>query len=339
MGSFAPTDRAVVTGGLGFIGSHLVERLLTEGGEVVVIDNETTGRRSNLKGVEGHPKLTVVKADVSEPETYARHFQGAKGLFHVAALADIVPSIQRPMDYYRANVTGTAAVMECARHAGVKRVVYIASSSCYGIPDTFPTPETAAIRPEYPYALTKNLGEQIALHWGKLYGMGVVCPRLFNVYGPRARTTGTYGAVFGVFLAQKLAGKPLTIVGDGTQTRDFTFVTDVVDAIVRAARSEVSGQSFNVGSGGSYSVNRLAELIGGPKVNIPKRPGEPDCTFADISRIHTLLGWKPSISFEEGVKRVIARIEDWRDAPVWTPDAIAAATQDWFKYLSPSKER
>jgi UDP-glucose 4-epimerase len=338
MGTHTASDRAVVTGGLGFIGSHLVERLLSEGGEVVVIDNETTGRRSNLKHLEGNPKLTIVKADVAEPETYAKHFKDAKALFHVAALADIVPSIQRPMDYYRANVTGTAAVMECARHAGVKRVVYIASSSCYGIPDVFPTPETSAIRPEYPYALTKNLGEQIALHWGKLYGMGVVCPRLFNVYGPRARTTGTYGAVFGVFLAQKLAGKPLTIVGDGKQTRDFTFVTDVVDAIVRAARSEVSGEYFNVGSGGTYSVNRLAELIGGPKTNIPKRPGEPDCTFADISKIKRLLGWTPSISFEEGVKRVIARIEDWRDAPVWTPESIANATQDWFKYLSP-KER
>lgn len=339
MGSLSPKDRVVVTGGLGFIGSHLVERLLSEGGEVVVIDNETTGRRSNLKESEGNPRLTIVKADVAEPESYARHFKDARGLFHVAALADIVPSIQRPMDYYRANVTGTAAVLECARHAGVKRVVYIASSSCYGIPDVFPTPETSPIKPEYPYALTKNLGEQIALHWGKLYDMGVVCPRLFNVYGPRARTTGTYGAVFGVFLAQKLAGKPLTIVGDGTQTRDFTFVTDVVDAIVRAARSEVSGESFNVGSGGTYPVNRLAELIGGPKVHIPKRPGEPDCTSADITKIKKLLGWTPSISFEEGVRRVIARIEDWRDAPVWTPDSIAAATQDWFKYLSPSKER
>lgn len=335
MGSFSRTDRAVVTGGLGFIGSHLVERLLADGGEVVVLDNETTGRRSNLKAVEGHPKLTIVKADVAEPATYARHFEGAKGLFHVAALADIVPSIQRPMDYYRSNVTGTASVMECARHAGVKRVVYIASSSCYGIPDQFPTPETASIRPEYPYALTKNLGEQIALHWGKLYGMGVVCPRLFNVFGPRARTTGTYGAVFGVFLAQKLAGKPLTIVGDGSQTRDFTYVSDVVDALVLAARSDVSQAVLNVGSGGTYSVKHLAGLIGGPSVNIPKRPGEPDCTFADIRRIQAELGWAPKVKFEEGVRRILERIDDFRDAPVWTPESIATATQDWFRYLSP----
>jgi UDP-glucose 4-epimerase len=334
MGVYSASDRALVTGGLGFIGSHLVERLLADGGEVVVVDNQSTGRLSNLRAVEGHPRLKIVRADVADPASYQEHFEGVRALFHVAALADIVPSIQRPMEYYRSNVTGTAAVMECARHAGVRRVVYIASSSCYGIPDRFPTPESSAIRPEYPYALTKNLGEQIALHWGKLYGMGVVCPRLFNVYGPRARTTGTYGAVFGVFLAQKLAGKPLTIVGDGTQTRDFTYVLDVVEALVRAARSDVSGRAFNVGSGGTYSVNRLAQLIGGPTVNIPKRPGEPDCTFADISLIRELLGWTPSIPFEEGVRRIMERIEDWRDAPVWTPDSIAVATKDWFRFLS-----
>jgi UDP-glucose 4-epimerase len=330
----AHSDRALVTGGLGFIGSHLVERLLADGAEVIVVDNLSTGRRSNLRAVEGSPRLEIVQADVADPDSYRHHFSGVRTLFHAAALADIVPSIQKPMDYYRSNVTGTAAVMECARNAGVRRVVYVASSSCYGIPDAFPTPETSPIRPEYPYALTKTLGEQIALHWGKLYGMGVVSLRLFNVYGPRARTSGTYGAVFGVFLAQKLAGKPLTIVGEGTQTRDFTYVLDVVEALVRAARSDLSGRALNVGSGGSYSVNRLAELIGGPRVNIPRRPAEPDCTFADISAIREALGWSPSISFEEGVRRVLEGIDEWRDAPVWTPESIAAATEDWFRFLS-----
>ena len=338
MSAYARSDRAVVTGGLGFIGSHLVERLLADGGEVVVLDNLSTGKRSNLKAAERNPRLRIIQADVAEVETIRPHFDDAKAVFHLAALADIVPSIQKPLEYYRSNVTGTVSVMEAARHAGVRRVVYVASSSCYGIPDTFPTSEAAPIRPEYPYALTKNLGEQIALHWGKLYGMEVICPRLFNVFGPRARTSGTYGAVFGVFLAQKLAGKPLTIVGDGTQTRDFTYVTDVVEALVLASRSGVSGQVFNVGSGGTYSVNQLADLIGGPKVNIPKRPGEPDCTFADISRIRSVLGWSPSVPFKEGVRRIMERIEDWRDAPVWTPDSIADATKDWFKYLSPSEK-
>jgi UDP-glucose 4-epimerase len=163
----------------------------------------------------------------------------------------------------------------------------------------------------------------------------VVTLRLFNVYGPRARTSGTYGAVFGTFLAQKLAGQPYTVVGDGQQTRDFTYVTDVVDAFVRAAASDLSGETFNVGSGGTYSINELVKQLGGPVVYIPKRPGEPDCTFADTTRIRTLLGWKPQVSFEEGVKQMLTHIELWRHAPVWTPETIAQATADWFRYLGP----
>jgi len=329
-------SRAIVTGGLGFIGSHLVDRLIADGTQVTVLDNASTGRPSNLQQLRDDPALKVVMLDVSQAELLPPHFAGVDTVYHLAALADIVPSIQRPMDYYRANVAGTIGVLEAARGAGVKRFVYAASSSCYGLAEIVPTPETAPIRPEYPYALTKNIGEQIALHWGKLYGLGVVALRFFNVFGPRSRTSGTYGAVFGVFLAQKLAGKPLTIVGDGKQTRDFTFVTDIADAMVKAARSDVKNEIFNVGSGGTYSVNRLVELIGGPSTHIPKRPGEPDCTFADISKIRRVLGWSPSVPFEEGVRRVLARIDDWRDAPVWTPESISVATQDWFRYLSPS---
>ncbi len=255
-------------------------------------------------------------------------------MFHLAALAAIVPSIEHPMDYYQANVTGTIATLEAARAAGVRRFVYAASSSCYGIPDEYPTPETAPARPQYPYALTKYLGEQIVLHWSKLYGIGAVAMRLFNVYGPRARTNNTYGAVFGVFLAQKLAGNPLTIVGDGAQTRDFTYVTDVADALVRAASSDVTDEALNVGSGGTYSVNDLAELIGGPRVHIPKRPGEPDCTYADLSKIRHVLGWEPHISFEEGVRLTLEHIDDWATAPVWTPESIEESTKGWFHYLS-----
>jgi UDP-glucose 4-epimerase len=161
----------------------------------------------------------------------------------------------------------------------------------------------------------------------------VVSLRLFNVYGPRSRTSGTYGAVFGVFLAQKLAGKPFTVVGDGTQTRDFTFVSDVVEAFVKAADSTVSGEIFNVGSGGTYSVNRLVELLNGPITHLPKRPGEPDCTLADITRIKKSLGWKPKVSFEEGVRIMLDHIDYWRQAPIWTPQTIAEATKEWFAYL------
>jgi UDP-glucose 4-epimerase len=190
----------------------------------------------------------------------------------------------------------------------------------------------------YPYALTKYLGEQYALHWHQVYKLPSISLRLFNVYGPRSRTSGTYGAVFGVFLAQKLAGKPFTVVGDGTQTRDFTFVTDVVDAFVRAAESNLEGEVFNVGSDNTYSVNRLVSLLGGDVVYVPQRPGEPDCTFADISKIKRMLGWRPRVSFEEGVRIMLENIELWREAPVWEKSSIAEATRDWFTYLGDSSE-
>lgn len=325
--------RALVTGGMGFIGSHLVEKLLQEDFAVTVIDNLSTGRRSNLEHLDGS-RISFVEADVANLETIRPYFSGIDCVFHLAALADIVPSIQNPISYHHSNVTGTASVLEAARLAGVGQVIYTASSSCYGIPDVIPTPETASIRPEYPYALTKNLGEQIALHWGKVYKMRVNSLRLFNVYGPRSRTAGTYGAVFGIFLAQKIAGQPLTIVGDGTQTRDFTYVTDVANAFAALADSRASGEIFNVGSGGTVSVNRLAELLGGHATHIPKRPGEPDCTFADITKIRRTLGWQPQVAIEDGVARMLERIDDWRDAPVWTPDSIHEATREWFTYLS-----
>jgi len=323
----------LVTGGLGFIGSHLVEALLNQGHRVLVLDNESTGRKENLANHLNNPHLQIIIEDIANLEKIKTHFKGADWVFHLAALADIVPSVQRPLDYHHANVDGTISVLEAARSAGVKRFLYAASSSCYGIPDQYPTPETAEIRPEYPYALTKNIGEQYVLHWGKIYDLPVVALRLFNVYGPRSRTSGTYGAVFGVFLAQKLAGKPFTVVGDGTQTRDFTFVTDVAAAFIAAAESELKDTVMNVGSGNTYSVNRLVELLGGEVIYIPKRPGEPDCTFADTAKIRSLMNWRPRVSFEEGVKQMLANIDYWRQAPVWTPDSINGATQDWFKYL------
>lgn len=331
--------KSLVTGGAGFIGSHIVDRLLKEGHEVIVIDNFSTGRPQNLEHHKGNFRLTLIRQDITDLDTLKPHFEGVDFVFHMAALADIVPSIVNPVEYYRSNVLGTMNVLECARAAQVKKFLYTASSSCYGLADVAPTPETAAIRPEYPYALTKNLGEQTALHWHKVYGMPVIALRLFNVYGTRSRTSGTYGAVFGVFLAQKLAGKPFTVVGDGTQTRDFTYVTDVADAFFTASRSNLSGEVMNVGSGGTYSVNRLVELLGGPVTYIPKRPGEPDCTFADTSKIRNLLNWKPQVSLEQGVAEILKNIDYWRAAPVWTPESIDKATKDWFKYLGKEPSR
>jgi len=328
--------RVVVTGGAGFIGSHLVDRLVEDGHDVTVVDNLRTGRRNNLEGALRSGHATLVQLDIAASTVeMTQLFRDCSAVFHLAGLADIVPSIERPDDYFRANVDGTFAVVEAARGAGVPRIVYAASSSCYGIPDVYPTPESAELRPQYPYALTKLLGEQIVLHWGQVYGMAATSLRLFNVYGPRARTSGTYGAVFGVFLAQKLAGKPFTVVGDGTQTRDFTFVSDVVEAFVAGAGSErESGvRIYNVGSGKTQSVNRLVELLGGEIERIPKRPGEPDCTFADVSRITRELHWAPRVSFEVGVGRMLEAIESWRDAPVWDAASIEKATRTWFDRL------
>ena len=322
---------AIVTGGAGFIGSHLVDALLAENISVRVIDNYSTGRPENLAHVAGQVEL--VEADFAKSGSWQKLFQDTDWVFHLGALADIVPSIQRPADYFQANVDGTFNVLEAAKNAGVKRFVYAASSSCYGIPDRYPTSEDADISPQYPYALTKRLGEELVMHWAQLYNLPAIALRLFNVYGPRSRTSGTYGAVLGVFLAQKLANKPFTVVGDGTQTRDFTYVTDVANAFLTAAQSSVCEEIFNVGSGETVSVNRLVELLGGEVTYIPKRPGEPDCTYADITKIRRDLKWQPKVSIKQGVDNVLANIDYWKSAPVWTPATIATATQDWFKYL------
>lgn len=324
---------SLVTGGCGFIGSHIVDRLLAEGHTVRVIDNFTTGRPENLKHHKENNNLTIYQLDIRNKTEIRDIFCGVDYVFHMAALADIVPSIQKSWEYYSTNVLGTYNVVECVKEEGIKKLVYAASSSCYGIPDKFPTDEDAKIQPQYPYALTKRLGEETVLHWGQVYGVPVVSLRLFNVYGIRSRTSGTYGAVFGVFLAQKLAGKPFTVVGTGEQTRDFTYVTDIADAFYTAARSDITNEIFNVGSGGTYSVNRLCELLGGETVHIPKRPGEPDCTFADTTKIEKALNWKAKVSLEQGVKEILDNIDYWRTAPVWTPDSIEEATKDWFKYL------
>lgn len=326
--------RTIVTGGAGFIGSHLVDRLLKDGHEVIAIDNFSSGRKENLSQHKGNKKLKLVKADVADFKKIEKYFKGVDWVFHLAALADIVPSIENPLKYFRANVDGTASVLEASRLNNVKRFLYAGSSSYYGIPDVYPTPETAEVKTEYPYALTKYLGELAVMHWCKIYNLPAVSLRMFNVYGPRARTSGAYGAVFGVFLAQKLAGKPFTVVGTGEQTRDFTFVSDCVGAFVLAAESNISGEAFNISAGRDHSVNEIIKLMGSGKVvHIPKRPGEPDKTLSDNSKAKNMLGWAPKISIEQGVKIMLDNIHYWKGAPVWDEKKIARATKDWFKYL------
>lgn len=323
----------LVTGGAGFIGSHLTDLLLSQGHFVTVVDNLCGGWMKNLKLAEQNPRFKFVKADIRNPNELEGLFSGIDWVFHLAALADIVPSIEKPREYFETNVDGTFNVLEASQKAGVKKFIYAASSSCYGIPNQYPTPETASALPQYPYALTKYLGEQLVLHWAQVYKLPAISLRLFNVFGPRSRTTGVYGAVFGVFLAQKLHQKPYTVVGDGLQTRDFTYVEDVADAFYTAAQSNLTNEFMNVGSSGHYSVKKLVELLGGPITYIPKRPGEPDCTFADVSKIKDLLGWRAKVSFEEGVSRILSQIESFRDAPLWEPQSIKEATKTWFQYL------
>jgi len=231
-------------------------------------------------------------------------------------------------------VMGTVHALEGARAAKVKKFVYAASSSCYGMTKDLPTTERAPIQPEYPYALSKYQGEQAVLHWGNIYQLPVNVIRIFNAYGTRSKTSGAYGAVFGVFLAQKLANKPFTVVGDGTQRRDFLFVTDVARAFYLAATTDRVNEIYNLGAGNPQTVNRLIELLGGGEViRLPKRPGEPECTWADISKITRELGWKQQVPIEAGVAQMLAQINYWRNAPVWDTASIEKATKNWFDFL------
>ena len=322
--------KAVVTGGAGFIGSHLVDLLLINDYEVLIIDNLCTGSLNNVN--QKSKKISFVNHDIRAPLP-PDIFNNCSIVFHLAALADIVPSIDRPIDYMSTNVQGTVNVLEAARASGIKRVIYTASSTCYGVTSNFPTTENDPIAPTFPYALSKYLGELVFFHWLDLYGLKGLSLRLFNVYGPRARTSGNYGAVMGVFLAQKLAQKSFTVVGDGNQVRDFTYVSDIAQAFFLAGESQVTGEAINIGTQNPQSVNRLVELLGGEVEFIPKRPGEPDRTHADILKAKSLLGWTPKISFEEGVMKVLEQINMWKDAPIWDKEDIVKATDNWFRYL------
>jgi len=325
--------KSVVTGGAGFIGSNLVDRLVKEGQFVTVIDNLSTGRFSNISH---HTKRDVkfINLDISNSKNLKKAIQGNSYVYHLAGLADIVPSIENPKAYFNTNVNGTLNILNACKDLKIKKLIYAASASCYGIPKKYPTNENSKIDPKYPYALTKLLGEQMVMHWAKIYNMPNLSFRFFNVYGLRSRTTGAYGAVFGVFLAQRCANKPLTIVGSGKQTRDFIYVNDLVEAIVLAAKKKnLRGQIFNLGSGIETSVNEIAKIIGGEKIHIPNRPGEPNRSQADIRKIKKELGWKPKILIKAGVKELLRNIERWSDAPVWTPKSIKKETKIWFELL------
>ena len=324
--------KVLITGGAGFIGSNLSEKLVKLGYKVTVIDNLSTGRLSNLKKIK--KKIKFINYDISkDSKRFRNFFKNVKWVFHLAGLADIVPSIKEPKKYFKANVEGTLNVVNAARDKKVKKLIYAASASCYGIPKKFPTNEKAKIDTKYPYALTKFLGEKLIIDWFKIYKANNLSLRFFNVYGPNSRTTGAYGAVFGVFLAQKLFNKPLTIVGNGRQTRDFVHVYDLVKGLIKAAKKGKPGKIYNIGSGKETKINHIAKLIGGKRIFIPKRPGEPERSLACIKKIKKELNWSPKISIERGVSELLKTKNSWKNAPVWTSKKIKIATKDWFKYL------
>ena len=329
--------KCIVTGGAGFIGSNLCQKLIELEHKVTIIDNLSTGMESNLKKIK--EKINFKKLDISKIHDLDQvSFQDVDWVFHLAGIADIVPSIQNPDKYFSSNVLGTLNILEKSKIAKVKKFIYAASASCYGIPDNLPTKETEKIKPEYPYALTKNIAEQLVMHWAKIYKMPNISLRFFNAYGPNSRTTGAYGAMFGVFLAQKLNNKPLTIVGDGKQTRDFIHVSDLVEAVIKIADSNKINEIYNLASGKETSVNYIAKIIGGETIKIPKRPGEPDRSLADISKIKKEIDWEPKIKIDDGVKMMLKIIDNWKEAPVWTPEKISEATKPWFRYLKIKKD-
>jgi UDP-glucose 4-epimerase len=241
--SISKRKKIIVTGGAGFIGSHLVERLVELKYNVIVIDDLSNGSLQNIKKVKQNIKF--LKTDLNSKKIF-KYFKNVEAVFHLAALADIVPSIENPKKYFYANVSATENILNISIKNNVKKFIYAASSSCYGIPNKYPTNENTILDPQYPYALSKKMGEDLVMHYGKIYKLNVCSLRLFNVYGPRSRTSGTYGAVFGVFLKQKLMNMPFTIVGNGKQKRDFTFVYDVVNAFLKAFISKKSNKNYNI---------------------------------------------------------------------------------------------
>jgi UDP-glucose 4-epimerase len=329
--------KIILTGGAGFIGSHVAEGLLALGHKVEIIDSLITGRVDNLKKIFNEINFFEYDLAKISIDHLTKIFRGADVVIHLAAIADIVPSVDNPVSYFDNNVKSTVNVVEAARNADINRIVYAASSSCYGDCPEVPTGIHQSINCKYPYALTKFLGEELVKHWSNLYGIEFVSLRLFNIYGPRARTSGTYGAVMGVFLAQHLKGYELTIVGDGHQKRDFTYVTDTANAFILASRPGSPSGIFNISLGNPRKIIDLANLISPNKTFIPSRPGEPMITWGDSSPFRELFSWKPVVQLEEGVQLCLADMEWLANAPVWTPESIAGATNSWFKYLGDDK--
>ncbi len=292
----------LVTGGAGFIGSNLVDALIKNGMSVTVIDNLSTGKKENI-----NPKAKFIKADICNLKKIQPYFKNINGVFHVAALPRVQPSILNPLAPNEANVTGTLNVLWAAKIAKIKRVVYSSSSSVYGNSKILPFKETLKPNPLSPYALQKFIGEEYCKLFSKLYGIETVSLRYFNVYGPRMIKSGAYVTAIKIFLGQRERGEPLTIAGNGKQTRDFTHVLDVVNANILAMQNYKirAGETLNIGPGKSYSINKIAKMIGGKTIRIPPRT-EPRHTLADNTLAKKLLGWRPKENLEKTIKEMVA---------------------------------
>tara|TARA_B110000971_G_C20019470_1_gene505565 strand:+ start:1498 stop:2490 length:993 start_codon:yes stop_codon:yes gene_type:complete len=324
--------KVIITGGAGFIGSHLVDLLLKKNYKVIVIDNLKGGRIENIKHHLKNKNFKFVKKDINKIKNDDLNFKDVIYVFHLAGSGDIVPSIEKPLYYAENNIMGTIKILEASRYNKIKKIIYAASSSCYGIAK-YPTKEDFEISPQYPYAFTKFIGEKSIVHWSKVYGMKFMSIRIFNAYGPRVKTTGVYGAVFGVFFKQKLENKKLTVVGDGMQGRDFCYVTDIANAFYLAAKSKHFNKIYNVGYGKPNTILKLVKIIGSKIEFIKKRPGEPKYTWANITKIKKELNWRAKVKFEDGVNKMLENISDWKNAPLWNKKSIDKATKAWFKYL------
>ena len=292
--------KTIVTGGAGFIGSNLVDKLIDIGVEVIVIDNLSTGKIENV-----NPKAKLHILDISRHQIQIEKLmKGVDVVFHTAAKARVQPSIEDPITYNKQNVTGTLNILFAAYNAGVKRVVYSASSSAYGNATKFPTPETHLTNPLSPYGLQKCIGEQYCKMFSQVYGLDTVSLRYFNVYGNRMLFEGAYKLVIAVFTEQMMQGKPLTITNDGEQRRDFTYVGDVVNANILAGTHEdkLNGEIFNIGNGNNYSINEVANMFGGKKVYGEKRV-EPFQTLADNTKAQKELGWNPQGDLPTWIKQ------------------------------------
>jgi len=290
----------VVVGGAGFIGSNIVDKLVEQNHEVVIIDNLSTGKMENV-----NPKASVEYIDicnVKECSAMVEIMSGADALFLLAAKARVQPSIENPVEYEINNTIGTLNVLKCASDAGVRRVVYSASSSAYGNTEKLPSVESDPVNPLSPYGAQKYYGEVMCKMFSEVYGLETVSLRYFNIYGERQNVGGAYAMVIGIFVDQLLNGKPMTIRGDGEQRRDFTYVGDVVNANILASQSEKvgKGEVINIGNGDNRSINDIADMIGGDRVNVDPVI-EPKATLADNSKAEKLLGWKPTQNIEDWV--------------------------------------